>query len=46
VEGWVTTADHIGLDAAFEFEGKQVHLKQLYRKVVFMGNGKKKNKPS
>ncbi len=41
VGGWVTTTDFIGLDASFPFEGKDVSLKQIYRKVVFLGSSKK-----
>ncbi|MBK8568296.1 MAG: Uma2 family endonuclease [Saprospiraceae bacterium] len=40
-EGWLST-DHRGLDASFPFEGKQVPLQGIYRKVVFMGGGKRK----
>jgi Uma2 family endonuclease len=42
------TVDCMGIDASFQFEGKTVLLKDLYRKVIFMGadlSGKRKKKP-
>ncbi len=41
------TVDCIGSDASFQFEGKTVLLKNIYRKVIFMGadlSGKRKKK--
>ncbi len=42
-QGWLST-DHRGLDASFPFAGKEIPLKNIYRKVVFLGNGKKKKR--
>ena len=39
-QGWLST-DYRGLEDGFQFEDKKVLLKSLYRKVVFLGNGKK-----
>ncbi len=39
---WLTK-DYNGLGASFELDGKKVELNKLYKKVIFLGNGKKKS---
>lgn len=42
-QGWVST-DCMGLDSSFTFEGMEILLKNIYRKVIFTGRNGKNNK--